>query len=54
MTDLLQAMIDKGIPVGAVTVQRGWLEFDTVEDYEKMRRMHEDASLDMLCIVRRV
>ncbi len=34
MTDLLQAIIDKGIEVKAENVSNGWLEFDSVKDYE--------------------
>ena len=34
MTDFLQELIDKGFDVKAVKIQKGWLEFDTVKDYE--------------------
>lgn len=34
MTDLLQAIIDKGVEVKAEKVSNGWLEFDSVKDYE--------------------
>ncbi len=34
MTDLIQDLIDSGLPVRAVTFEHGWLEFDTNEDYE--------------------
>lgn len=34
MTDLLQELIDQGEDVVAQFVERGWLEFDTNEDYE--------------------
>ena len=32
MTDFLQALIDRDVPVHAVTVDGGWLEVDTTED----------------------
>lgn len=34
MTDFLQALIDNGLDVRAIKIQRGWLEFDTEKDYE--------------------
>ena len=34
MTDLLQGMMDAGCILHSVPVQRGWLEIDTVADYE--------------------
>ena len=36
MTDLLQELIDRGTDVRAVPFERGWLEFDTREDYERV------------------
>lgn len=35
MTDMLQAIINKGYDIWPVRVKGGWLEFDTNEDYEK-------------------
>lgn len=35
MTDMLQGLLDDGVRVDAVTVEGGWLEFDTVDDYMK-------------------
>src|SRR5205814_705236 len=34
MTDFLQALIDDGARLQAVAIKHGWLEFDTVRDYE--------------------
>ena len=45
MTDLLQAIIDLKQPIQAIKIQRGWLEFDTVEDYEKYQLWAEEKSL---------
>jgi hypothetical protein len=28
-------MVDLGVPVHCVIIERGWKEIDTVEDYEK-------------------
>ena len=35
LTELLQEMTDLGTAVHCVTIERGWKEIDTVEDYEK-------------------
>ena len=32
MTDLLQAVIDRGISIASVPVSGGWIEVDTVDD----------------------
>jgi choline kinase len=32
MTDLIQILIDSGVPVHAIPVRNGWLEFDSAED----------------------
>lgn len=33
LTDFLQYLTDNGVPVHCVTVERGWKEIDTAEDY---------------------
>ncbi len=35
MTCMLQAIINEGYEINPITITHGWLEFDTVEDYEK-------------------
>ena len=44
-TDLLMEMILRGEPVHAVTVENGWLEIDTVEDYETASGMFRDGTI---------
>ena len=34
LTDMIQEMVDLGVPVHCVIIERGWKEIDTVEDYE--------------------
>ena len=46
MTDMLQAMINAGFAVHAVPIRRGWMEFDTVEDYEKAVGWLNDQSIE--------
>lgn len=45
MTDLLMEMILMGTPVHAVPVDGGWLEVDTVADYEKLARDFETGDI---------
>lgn len=45
MTDLLMEMILMGAPVHAVPVDGGWLEVDTVADYEKLARDFETGDI---------
>lgn len=45
MTDMLQELIDRGVDVRAVPIRRGWLEFDTREDYERVLAADESGSL---------
>lgn len=45
MTDLLMEMILAGHPVHAVPIDGGWLEIDTVEDYEMARAGIADGSI---------
>jgi len=35
LTDMIQEMVDLGVPVHCVIIKRGWKEIDTVEDYQK-------------------
>lgn len=49
MTDLIQEIIDRGHRVDAVRVARGWLEFDTVHDYEVLTALAADGTLDQFC-----
>ena len=46
MTDLLQALIQKGERVRAVPFCHGWIEFDTNEDFELACGWAENGTLD--------
>jgi choline kinase len=35
ITDLIQDMVEMGVSIHCVIIERGWKEIDTVEDYEK-------------------
>ncbi len=45
MTDLLMEMILNGHSVHAVPIEHGWLEIDTVKDYEDAARMIADGNI---------
>lgn len=45
MTDMLQALVDDGVDVRAIKIEHGWLEFDTVNDYEDIVRRKESGNL---------
>jgi len=45
MTDMLQALVDEEDKVKAVHAKRGWMEFDSVEDYEKAVKWAEEGSI---------
>ena len=38
LTDMLQELVDVGIKVHCVIIERGWKEIDTIEDYQKAIR----------------
>ncbi len=46
MTDFLQSIIDKKMPVNPIMVSRGWLEFDTDDDYETYQKWAETDTLN--------
>jgi L-glutamine-phosphate cytidylyltransferase len=45
MTDLLMEMVLIGIPVHAIPIDGGWLEIDTVSDFESADAMFADGSI---------
>ena len=34
LTDILQEMVDKGVNINIIPIQKNWIEVDTGEDYE--------------------
>ena len=45
MTELLMEMVRMNLPVHAVPVEGGWLEIDTVADYESARTMISEGTI---------
>lgn len=48
MTDLLQSLIETGTEVRPVITSKGWLEFDTVRDYEIITQMFNNGTIKQL------
>lgn len=46
MTDMIQAMINDGVPVLGIPIEHGWLEFDTTDDYERYQEWLEDGTME--------
>lgn len=46
MTDLLNELIIKGHTVEPIISDGGWVEFDTVQDYEVMIRINKEGRID--------
>lgn len=47
LTDLLQECIDRGAPIYAARVRRGWAELDTEEDYVRLESVAERQRLSL-------
>jgi choline kinase len=45
MTDLLQGLINAGHKLKAIPIKGGWLEIDSLTDYETYLRMHAENTL---------
>ena len=48
MTDLLQGMIDKGHRIMSIPIQGGWLELDSISDYELYNKKFLNGTLSNL------
>lgn len=46
MTSILQAIINEGFKVKPIAINRGWLEFDTENDYEKYNEWLEKNTMN--------
>ena len=42
LTDMIQEMVALGVPIHCVIIERGWMEIDTVEDYEKALKYFDE------------
>lgn len=51
MTCMLQALINAGYKVDPIIIENGWLEFDTVEDYEKILKWQKENKLNEFIII---
>ena len=48
MTDLLQGLILSGNKLKPITIEKGWLEFDSINDYELYQDMYKEKNLNEL------
>ena len=48
MTDLLYGLVKKGIKLKSVPIENGWLELDTINDYEIYNNMNKNGSLSKI------
>jgi choline kinase len=48
LVDLIQGLISSGVNIKLIPIQNGWLEFDTVKDYEIYKDMEKKGSLSNL------
>ncbi len=49
MTDLLQGMIDEGVKLTAVHIDRGWFEVDCAEDLKLAEKMENGGEISGFC-----
>ena len=51
MTDFLQGLINSNYNLKAVKIENGWLELDSVRDYEIYQEMYSNNSLKELIVL---
>lgn len=51
MTCMIQALINSGQRVDPITISRGWMEFDTIEDYEKYTQWLTEGSINRFMLL---
>jgi len=45
MTDFLQGLINDGCKLKAIEIKNGWLELDTISDYDKYTELYSKNKL---------
>ena len=45
MTDFLQGLINDGCKLRAIETENGWLELDTIDDYDKYMKLYSKNKL---------
>jgi L-glutamine-phosphate cytidylyltransferase len=48
MTDLIQAMINEGVKINAVKITNGWLELDSIDDYNLYQKKNNEGTISEL------
>ena len=52
MTDLIQGLIDSDNKIKAVPISGGWLELDTIDDYQLYQKMENENTIDQLISIK--
>lgn len=52
MTDLIQAMINEGIKINAIKIANGWLELDSISDYNLYKRKNDENTITELISIK--
>jgi len=52
MTDLIQGLIDSDNKIKAVPISGGWLELDTIDDYELYKKMQNENTIEQLISIK--
>ena len=48
MTDLIQTMINEGVKINAVKITNGWLELDSINDYNLYQKKNDENTISEL------
>ena len=48
MTDLIQTMINEGVKINAVKITNGWLELDSISDYNLYQKKNDENTISEL------
>jgi len=48
MTDLIQTMINEGLKINAVKITNGWLELDSISDYNLYQKKNDENTISEL------
>ena len=51
LTDFLQALIAEGCNLKAIPINGGWLELDSINDYDLYKKMYDSCELSKLITI---
>jgi len=53
MTDLLQALINVGCKLKSIPIRNGWLELDTIRDYDIYNKMYKTGEISKFFMIKK-